>query len=94
MPNFDCLYPLARHELVRFEIGRKDEWRNLGKGHGRELNVPSASPRGVPKPKGLRYDCIPMRLTLKLEWRFSVAASPSFPASHHPSYSSAYFCYF
>lgn len=40
----------------RLELGRRDEWRTLGEGHGRELSVLSASLRGVTKPEGLRYE--------------------------------------
>lgn len=37
------------------EIGRNDQWRNLGSGQGRELSVVSASLRGVVVHSGLRY---------------------------------------
>lgn len=42
------------HVVGRLELGRRDEWRTLGQGYGRELSVLSASLKGVTKPEGLR----------------------------------------
>ncbi|KDQ07883.1 hypothetical protein BOTBODRAFT_59713 [Botryobasidium botryosum FD-172 SS1] len=42
-------YPLR----ARIEIGRKDGWRSLGSGEGRELHVYSAELRGVVKLQGV-----------------------------------------
>ena len=38
------------------ELGRKDGWKTLGSGEGRELSVHSAFLHGVVRPQGLRQD--------------------------------------
>ncbi|KAH7912589.1 hypothetical protein BJ138DRAFT_1004176 [Hygrophoropsis aurantiaca] len=40
--------------IAKVEIGRRDGWRGLGRGEGRELSVVSASLRGVVKRHGIR----------------------------------------
>jgi len=40
--------------LARVELGRRDQWRSLGNGEGRELSVLSAVLRGVVVHKGIR----------------------------------------
>jgi len=39
---------------ARVEIGRRDDWKLLGTGQGRELSVISASLRGLAVPHGIR----------------------------------------
>lgn len=39
---------------AHIELGRKDSWKSLGRGEGRELSVHEASLRGVVRPQGLR----------------------------------------
>ncbi|OJA16244.1 hypothetical protein AZE42_00072 [Rhizopogon vesiculosus] len=57
--NLDILF-LESHALgasrviARVELGRKDGWRALGNGEGRELSVLSASLRGTVKRHGIR----------------------------------------
>lgn len=41
--------------IAHVEIGRRDHWRTVGSGVGRELSVSSAWLRGVVVHKGLRY---------------------------------------
>lgn len=41
--------------IAYVELGRKDQWRAIGSGEGRELSVASALLRGVVVHKGLRY---------------------------------------
>lgn len=40
--------------LAYLEIGRADQWRSLGNGEGRELNVVSVTLRGIVVHKGFR----------------------------------------
>ena len=40
--------------LARIELGRRDQWRSLGEGHGRELAVLSGTIRGIVKHHGVR----------------------------------------
>ncbi|PSS37586.1 hypothetical protein PHLCEN_2v602 [Hermanssonia centrifuga] len=44
----------TRNAVARVELGRKDQWRTLGSGEGRELSVLSAFLRGVVVHNGLR----------------------------------------
>lgn len=37
------------------ELGRKDGWKPLGHGEGREVSVYAASLSGIVRPQGLRY---------------------------------------
>ncbi|TBU62059.1 hypothetical protein BD310DRAFT_990344 [Dichomitus squalens] len=39
---------------ARVELGRRDQWRTLGEGHGRELAVLSGSVRGFVRKHGIR----------------------------------------
>lgn len=39
---------------VAVEVGRRDGWRTLGAGEGREVSVLSASLRGLAVPHGIR----------------------------------------
>lgn len=39
---------------ARVEIGRRDAWKSLGMGEGRELSVHTAFLRGEMRPQGLR----------------------------------------
>ncbi|THH06950.1 hypothetical protein EW145_g3728 [Phellinidium pouzarii] len=57
---------------ARLELGRKDNWRSLGNGEGRELSVYAASLRGKARPQGLR------RLLSAFPLSSSVAASVAF----------------
>ncbi|KZP10541.1 hypothetical protein FIBSPDRAFT_801111 [Athelia psychrophila] len=54
VPLLTAFTPGTSQVVGRLELGRRDEWRNLGQGHGRELSVLSVSLRGVTKPEGLR----------------------------------------
>ncbi|KAG1749847.1 putative adipose-regulatory protein-domain-containing protein [Suillus paluster] len=44
----------ASRVIARVELGRRDGWRVLGNGEGRELSVLSASLRGIVKRHGIR----------------------------------------
>ena len=44
---------------ARVELGRRDEWRKLGRGEARELSVITASLKGTVLHKGIRYVCPP-----------------------------------
>lgn len=40
---------------ARLELGRRDEWRRIGRGEARELSVVTASLKGTVLYKGVRY---------------------------------------
>ncbi len=42
--------------LGTIELGRRDQWKTLGEGRGRELAVLSGTLRGVVLHHGLRYE--------------------------------------
>ena len=44
--------------LARVELGRRDLWKTIGDGHGRELAVISGAIRGAVLHHGVRYVCI------------------------------------
>ena len=50
--------------LAFVEIGRRDGWRSLGNGQGREVSVLSAKLRGREIPRGTRWACIILSLTM------------------------------
>ncbi|KAG2159703.1 putative adipose-regulatory protein-domain-containing protein [Suillus bovinus] len=57
--NLDVLFleshaPGVSRAIARVELGRRDGWRALGNGEGRELTVFSASLRGTVKHHGIR----------------------------------------
>ena len=40
--------------MAKVELGRRDGWKSLGEGHGRELSVLTATLRGNIRLEGLR----------------------------------------
>lgn len=41
--------------MARVEVGRRDLWKTLGRGEGRELSVYSASLVGSVRHSGIKY---------------------------------------
>ncbi|KAH7928494.1 hypothetical protein BV22DRAFT_1192743 [Leucogyrophana mollusca] len=58
--------------IARVELGRRDGWRGLGNGEGRELSVLSASLRGAVKRHGIRG------LVTRFPLTFALASSATF----------------
>jgi len=54
VPLFSFFVPGTSHVLAKLELGRRDGWKSLGEGHGRELSVLSASLQGGVQLEGLR----------------------------------------
>ncbi|EIN14085.1 hypothetical protein PUNSTDRAFT_59363 [Punctularia strigosozonata HHB-11173 SS5] len=54
IPLLDAYSASSRGIVARIEVGRKDEWRSVGAGQGREVSVISLSLRGALRHKGLR----------------------------------------
>ncbi|KAJ3935488.1 MAG: hypothetical protein NXY57DRAFT_989902 [Lentinula lateritia] len=54
IPMLDSFVPGSTKVTVDVKIGRQDVWRSLGNGEGRELNVYSASLKGILAHKGIR----------------------------------------
>ena len=44
----------SKSAIARVELGRRDQWKSIGSGEGRELTVFSAVLRGVVVHKGVR----------------------------------------
>lgn len=55
VPLFASFAPGTSRVFAKLELGRRDGWKTLGEGHGRELSVLSASLRGVIKREGVRW---------------------------------------
>ncbi|RPD64980.1 hypothetical protein L227DRAFT_650115 [Lentinus tigrinus ALCF2SS1-6] len=58
--------------LARIELGRRDQWKTLGEGHGRELAVLSGTIRGIIKHHGFRG------LIARFPLIFSIVAAGAF----------------
>ncbi len=58
VPLVDAFVASSSNLAAIVEIGRRDSWMTLGKGEGREVNVASASLRGLVVPHGIRYDTL------------------------------------
>ncbi|KJA29301.1 hypothetical protein HYPSUDRAFT_61326 [Hypholoma sublateritium FD-334 SS-4] len=54
VPMLEAFIPTKANLDVAVEIGRRDGWRTLGAGEGREVSVLSASLRGLAVPHGIR----------------------------------------
>ncbi|KII93792.1 hypothetical protein PLICRDRAFT_100856 [Plicaturopsis crispa FD-325 SS-3] len=54
IPLLSSYIPRNQGLVGRVELGRRDSWRTVGKGEGRELSVLSASLRGAVKHHGVR----------------------------------------
>jgi hypothetical protein len=59
--SFEITIPLLSAQIIgaskavaHVEVGRKDNWRSLGSGEGRELSVLSATLKGTLRHQGLR----------------------------------------
>lgn len=59
MPLLSSFAPGTSRVVAKLELGRKDGWKSLGEGHGRELSVLTASLHGVVKLEGLRWVLTP-----------------------------------
>jgi len=45
----------ANMVIAKLDLGRRDGWKGIGRGEGRELSVYSATLRGTLKHRGVRY---------------------------------------
>ncbi|KAF5385463.1 hypothetical protein D9757_005402 [Collybiopsis confluens] len=54
IPMLDSFVPGTRQLAVDVTIGRRDVWKTIGSGQGRELAVSSASLKGILARKGIR----------------------------------------
>jgi hypothetical protein len=75
--NLDIVFleshaPGASRIIARVELGRRDGWRALGNGEGRELSVFSASLRGTVKRHGIRG------LVTRFPITFAIVSSATF----------------
>ncbi|KAG1908248.1 uncharacterized protein F5891DRAFT_992243 [Suillus fuscotomentosus] len=75
--NLDILFleshaPGASRVIARVELGRRDGWRALGNGEGRELSVFSAFLRGAVKHHGIRG------LVTRFPATFAIVSSATF----------------
>jgi len=41
--------------IAKIDLGRRDGWKEIGRGEGRELSVYSATLRGALRHRGVRY---------------------------------------
>lgn len=41
--------------IAKIDLGRRDGWKEIGRGEGRELSVYSATLRGTLRHRGVRY---------------------------------------
>ncbi|KAG1825781.1 uncharacterized protein BJ212DRAFT_1316112 [Suillus subaureus] len=75
--NLDILFleshaPGVSRVIARVELGRKDGWKALGNGEGRELSVFSASLKGIVKRHGIRG------LVTRFPITFAIVSSATF----------------
>lgn len=56
IPMFSDFVVGVSRALAKVELGRRDQWRTLGEGHGRELAILSGTVRGIVKHHGIRYE--------------------------------------
>ncbi|KAL6302157.1 hypothetical protein BKA93DRAFT_737358 [Sparassis latifolia] len=54
IPLLTSFVPSTTRVIARIELGRRDQWKSIGSGQGRELSVLSAFLRGVVVHKGIR----------------------------------------
>ncbi|KAH7885915.1 hypothetical protein F5I97DRAFT_1876383 [Phlebopus sp. FC_14] len=54
IPLLVSYFPGTSKVNAKIELGRRDDWKNLGTGEGRELSVLAASIRGSVKRQGIR----------------------------------------
>lgn len=54
VPLLSSFAPEASRVVAKLELGRRDGWKSLGEGHGRELSVSTASLQGIVRLQGLR----------------------------------------
>jgi len=58
---------------ARVELGRRDGWKTVGSGEGKELSVLTAFIKGTVRPQGIRL--VPSRLAPRNVHRFPTGAS-------------------
>ena len=54
IPLITSFTPGTSRVMAKVELGRRDGWKSLGEGHGRELSVLTATLRGNIRTEGLR----------------------------------------
>lgn len=54
VPLVDAFVASSSNLEAIVEIGRRDSWTTVGRGEGREVNIASASLRGLAIPHGIR----------------------------------------
>lgn len=54
IPMMSSFYAEAENLRARVEVGRRDGWKSLGHGEGRELSVITAVIRGEVRPHGIK----------------------------------------
>lgn len=54
IPMLSSFYAQAENLRAYVEIGRRDGWKSLGHGEGRELSVIAAAIRGEVRPTGIK----------------------------------------
>jgi hypothetical protein len=54
VPLLDSYSTRATNVFAKVELGRRDGWRSIGSGEGRELSVLSSSLRGTIRHHGIR----------------------------------------
>ena len=63
VPMISSMEPGVNTLIAQVELGRRDQWKTIGNGEGRELSVLSALLRGVVVHEGFR--CIYVRFVRK-----------------------------
>lgn len=54
LPMLSSFYAEVENLRARVEIGRRDGWKSLGHGEGRELSVIASAIRGEVRPHGIK----------------------------------------
>ena len=59
MPLIDNFVAGTNLVTAKVDLGRRDGWKGIGRGEGRELSVYSATLRGALRHRGVRYVLFP-----------------------------------
>lgn len=55
VPLMDNFVSVSNSVVAKVDLGRRDGWKGIGRGEGRELSVYSATLRGVLRHRGIRF---------------------------------------
>lgn len=66
VPLMDSFVTVSKSVIAKVDLGRRDGWKGIGRGEGRELSVYSTTLRGVLRHRGVRFVLAQSQLCVRM----------------------------